>query len=244
MLRNTFGAIVEMARNEARLSTNSSRGIDHLEHVKQLVKRHYQMLAEDFDWEHLQLKRDYDVSRKKMEAGSRFYSFPTAVNPQKIDAMWLKWGNVWRKVDYGIQFANYSGLDPDNGSRADPVLRWDFRDGTGFEVWPVPASDGDAAAPYSNWVGFEGQKAVELYVSDTNRADMDDWLVALHVAAELLAENGQKAASDAKVAAAQRRMKQLKGALANKARFTMGRGMQYGSSRTYPQHPTQLYKHS
>lgn len=244
MLRNTFGQIVEMARNEARLSTNTSRGVDHLDHVQQLVKRHYQMLAEDFDWEHLQLKRDYDIARVQLQAGSRYYSFPSAVNPQKITAMWLKWGNIWRKVDYGIKLSNYSGLDPDNGSRADPVLRWDFRDGTGFEVWPVPASNGDADAPYSNWVAFEGQKQVEQFVSNNNRADIDDHLIALNVAGELLAENGQKAASDAKIAAAQRRMKQMRGGLANKARFSMGRGMLYESSRSYPQHPTQLYKHN
>lgn len=244
MLRNTFGQIVEMARAEARLSSNSSRGIDHLDHVKQLVKRHYTMLAEDHDWEHLQLKRDYDVARVQLQAGSRFYNYPAAVNPQKITTAWLKWGNIWRPIDYGIQFANYSGLDPDNGSRADPVLRWDMRDGDGFEVWPVPASDGDADAPYSNWIGFEGQKAVESYVSDANRADIDDMLIALNVAAEILAENGQQKASEAKLSAANRRLLRLRGNLSNKARFTMGRGMVYGSSRTYPQHPTQLYKHN
>ena len=48
--RATFGSIVEMARSEARLSSNSSRGIDHLDHVKQLVKRIAQSLADDFEW--------------------------------------------------------------------------------------------------------------------------------------------------------------------------------------------------
>lgn len=243
MLRNTFGAIVEMARNEARLSTNSSRGIDHLEHVKQLVRRHYTMLAEDFDWEHLQLKRDYDVSRKRMEAGSRFYDFPAALNPLKITKMWLKWGNVWRPVTHGIDFANYSGLDPDASQRGDPILRWDFRDGTGFEVWPVPASDGDVGAPYSNWVGFEGQKQVEAYVSDSNRADMDDLMLSLFVGGELMIENGQGEGGKAKIAAAERRRVRLRANLSNRQRFTMGRGMVGDDNRTYPQHPTQLYRH-
>ena len=67
------------------------------------------------------------------------------------------------------------------------------RDGDGFEVWPVPASDGDADAPYSNWIGFEGQKAVESYVSDANRADIDvmvDTLVANNVSVLLGNGNG------------------------------------------------------
>jgi len=242
-LRATYRSIVEMARNEARLSSNTSRGIDHLEHIKQLVKRTAITLADDFDWEHLEINRDHDESRVQLQAGSRLYDFPTNLNVQKIGAMWLKWGNIWRKVDYGIDFANYSGLDPDNGSRADPVLRWDFRDHGQFEVWPVPASNGDTGAPYSNWVGFEGQKTATVYVNDTDRCDIDDLLVALNVAGELLAENGQKGASDAKFAAANRRMRQVRGGLSSKVRFTMGRGTLHESSRTYPLHPTQLYKH-
>ena len=135
--------------------------IDHLDHIKQLVKRYYTTLVEDYDWEHLQINRDYDHSRKAVAGRAEVLRLPTGLNAQKIDKMWLKWGNVWRVVDYGIEFANYSGLDPDNGSRADPVLRWDFYSESQFEIWPVPASNGDAGAPYSNWVGFEGQKAVE-----------------------------------------------------------------------------------
>ena len=239
----TFGSIVEMARSEARLSSNSSRGIDHLDHVKQLVKRIAQSLADDFEWEHLNLNRDYNESRVMLQAGQRLYDFPTDLNVQTIGGMWLKWGNIWRRVDYGIDFANYSGLDPDNCARADPVLRWDFRDQSQFEVWPVPASNGDAAAPYSNWVGFEGQKKATVYTQDSDRCDMDDIVVALFTAGELLAENGQKAASDLKMAAGTRRFNQLRGGMSSKVRFTMGRGMVYESGRTYPLHPTQLFKH-
>jgi len=241
-LRQTFGSIVEMARNEARLSTNTSRGVDHLDHVKQLVKRHYTLLAEDFDWEHLSINRDYDESRVQLQAGSRYYNFPAAINIQKIGKMWLKWGIVWREIDYGIQFKDYSMLDPDSDARADPVLKWDRYGDAQFEVWPLPSTNGDAAAPYSNWVGFEGQRAIETYVADTNRADLDDFMIALYVAAELLAENGQKGASDAKIAAATRRRDSLKASMSDKSRFTMGRGMVNGTGRNYPRHPESLYR--
>lgn len=241
-LRQTFGAIVEMARNEARLSTNTSRGTDHLDHVKQLVKRHYTLLAEDYDWEHLNINRDFDDSRVRLQAGSRFYDFPTGINNLKIGKLWLKWGLVWREIDYGIQFKDYSMLDPDSDARADPALKWDRREDTQFEVWPLPSSNGDTGAPYSNWVGFEGQRAVTQFVLDTDRADMDDYMVALFVAAELLAENGQKAASDAKVAAAVRRRDTLKASMSDKSRWTIGRGMVYGTGRNYPRHPEALYR--
>jgi hypothetical protein len=241
-LRQTFGSIVEMARNEARLSSNTSRGADHLDHIQQLVKRHYTMLCEDFDWEHLSVKRDVADCRVKLLAGSRYYDLPTAMNNQKIGKLWVKWGTVWREPDYGITFADYSSLDPDSDNRADPVLKWDRYGNLQFEVWPLPSTNGDAAAPYSGWVGFEGQRAAEAFVSDTNRADLDDFLIALYVAAELLAENGQKGASDAKIGAANSRRNNLRAALSDKSRFTMGRGMVTEAGRAYPRHPEALYR--
>jgi len=122
------------------------------------------------------------------------------------------------------------------------VLKWDRYGNNQFEVWPLPSTNGDAAAPYSNWVGFEGQKAVEAYVADTNRADLDDYLIALYVAAELLAENGQKGASDAKAGAANARRNNLRASMSDKSRFTMGRGMVTEVGRTYPRHPEALYR--
>ena len=241
-LRQTFGSIVEMARNEARLSTNSSRGVDHLDHVKQLVKRHYTVLAEDFDWEHLSVKRDVADCRVQLQAGDRYYDLPTAMNNQKIGKMWVKWGTVWREPDYGITFEDYSSRDPDSNNRDDPVSKWDRYGNLQFEVWPLPATNGDAAAPYSGWVGFEGQRAITQYVSDSDLADMDDFLVALFVAAELLAENGQKGASDAKVSAAVRRRDNLKASMSDKSRWTIGRGMLSGNGRNYPRHPEALYR--
>ena len=58
-----------------------------------------------------------------------------------------------------------------------------------------------------------------------------------------MAENGQKAASDMKLAAAERRRTRLRGNMADRTRVTLGRGVVREHSRTYPRHPYQLYKH-
>lgn len=221
-LRTTFGTVIEMTRAEARLSTNTSRGIDHLEYVKQLIKRHYKTLAEDFDWQHLELKKESGVSRKILQAGSNTYSFPAAVNPLKITRAWVKWGSVWLPVEYGIKHHHYSALDPDQDQRTDPITNWTFYDGDGFEVWPMPASNG--AADDNNEVAFEGQKKVTELTDNDSRLDMDDILVSLMAAAEILAANEQKAAAAVKGEAAMARMGRLRANLGSKTRYVMGHG--------------------
>jgi hypothetical protein len=233
-LRSTFNEVIEAVRNETRLSSNTSRGIDHLDHIKQLIKRHYYTLAEDFDWQHLELKKETGVSRKVLQAGSNTYDFPAAVNPLKITKMWVKHG-TWLEVGYGIKHSHYSASDPDADQRSDPVTNWAYYDGTGFEVWPTPASNGTADA--DGEVAFEGQKLVTTLTSTGSRLDMDDHLVTLMVAAEILAGQDQKVAAAVKAEAAQARLGRLRANLASKTRYVMGRGL-VAESAGMPRHPT------
>ena len=224
-----------MVRNEARLSTTTSRGIDHLDHIKQLIKRHYYALAEDFDWQHLEIKRDSGTSRKLLQAGSQYYDFPTALNVLKISGAWVKWGSGWERVEYGITYADRSVYDADADQRADPIKKWMFYGGTQFEVWPLPASNG--VADGANEVAFEGQKVVERLTSDSSRMDMDDILVSLMVSSEILAANDQETAAKVKAGAAQSRMETLRGNLSSKTRYCMGLGTVSDAGRGYPRHP-------
>jgi hypothetical protein len=235
-LRSTLNEVVEQVRNEARLSTNTSRGIDHLDHIKQLIKRHYYALAEDFDWQHLELKRDTGVSRKVLQAGSRYYDFPTAVNVLKITKAWVKWGSGWEGLEYGITYSDRSSFDPDANQRADPARKWMFYGHNQFEVWPLPSSNG--VADGANEVAFEGQKAVETLTSDSSRLDMDDILVSLLVSAEILAENEQETAAKVKAGAANARMETLRGNLGSKTRYVMNGGTVGEGRRGFPRHPT------
>lgn len=47
--------IVEMVRDEARLSSATSQGIDHLQQIKRLIRRTHIMLADSYEWAHLKL---------------------------------------------------------------------------------------------------------------------------------------------------------------------------------------------
>lgn len=233
-LRTTFGSVIEMVRNECGISSNTSRGIDHLDHIKQLIKRHYKTLAEDHDWQHLQIKRDSDVSRKVLQAGSRYYDWPAALNPLKIESAWVKWGSVWLPVSYGITYNDRSAFDPDADQRSDPITNWSFYSDSQFEVWPVPASNGSANG--GNEIAFQGQKKVEELTEDASCLDMDDILVSLMVSTEILAEQKKAESAQVKGSAAMARLDRLKGNLGSKTRYVMGMG-RVGDNSGRPRHP-------
>ena len=232
-LRNTLTEVVEFVRQEARLSTNSSRGTDNLENIERLIKRHYTTLAEDFDWQHLVLKRNDSAARKVLSAGQRIYSFPASVNVLKIERAWVKHSGLWKPLEYGIGPDQFNAYDSDDDERTDPVERWAFHDDDEFEVWPLPATNG--AANGDGEIAFEGQRAIETLSSNSSRLDMDGIMVSLFVAAEILAGNGQKAAAEIKAAAAAARRDRMKMSLGDKSKWTMGAG-QPGMTRR-PRHP-------
>lgn len=234
-LRTTFGEVIEMVRNEARLSTNTSRGIDHLDHIKQVITRNYKTLPEDYDWRHLELKRDSSVSRKILQAGSRYYDYPTAVNPQKVTRAWVKWGSTWLPVAYGISYEDRSAFDSDDDQRADPIQRWMAYGEAQFEVHPLPASNG--AADGDNEIAFEGQKKVTELTTTSSRLDMDDMLVVLMSAAEILAGNGQKDAAQVKGGLATARLDMLRRNTGSSTRYVMGMGRVSDAAYSWPRHP-------
>jgi hypothetical protein len=228
-LRKTLNELVESLRKECRLSSNTSRGIDDRDFLEELLRRHYYQLAEEHDWEHLQIKRDASISRKSVAAGQRHYDFPTALNVQKIEKAWVLFSGTWRELEYGINFPEYTAQDPEEDQRADPVLAWDFYGGTQFEVWPLPASNHSADAPYQ--VAFQGQKTVEQLTQTTSRADLDDMLIVLAAAAEVLAGNDNEKVAALKREAFARRLDTVRGGLSSKTRIRVGMGRVGGERR-------------
>lgn len=216
MLRNTFGEIVEMVRDEARLSTNTSRGIDFLNTIKRKVRTHYTCLAEDYAWPHLRVRRGDADATKVLAAGQRYYDLPTKLNPQFIDGAWILYGSTWCRIEYGIGNEHYSYMDSDSDQRVDPVERWALYSNDSlnqFEVWPIPASDGQKIA-------FEGMRTITPYVEDSDRCDIDDMALAFHVAAEVCMDEERRKILAAR---AQSRLDQLMmNARGSQSRTVMG----------------------
>lgn len=222
-LHTTRGQLVEMLRDEAGISSASSRGMDNLAKLHRLISRIYETLVDDFDWTFLRV--DNDAATKVLEAGQRFYDFPVAMDFGTVVSADHFYGNVWVPLDYGITPADYTAMNPETNQRADPLRKWRTYSDTQFEVWPLPASTG-------NLVRFRGRRKAQRLVDDDSRADMDDQLIVLYAAAEILAKSNQKDA-ELKLAAANKRLLQLRRNASDKTRVRVGMG-ERESERGWP----------
>lgn len=172
----TFGQVVLAARQEAGHATHASPGRNVADLMEQTVRRTYERLHQDHDWPHLLIHRDIP-----MEAGHRFYSFPTALDPDRIgQALVLEnQGTHWRPVEYGIGPAHWNAFNPERDERTDPVRAWQrYEDGM-VEVWPTPLTA-------HGTLRLEGLPYPNTLNSDNDIVDLDSNLIALYAAGEVL----------------------------------------------------------
>jgi hypothetical protein len=92
-------------------------------------------------------------------------------------------------LPFGIGSAEYSTLDSENDVRSDPVLKWDMRDGNQFEVWPLPGTNATAT---DGIVRFWGIRNLKPVLQDADIFELDDDMIVLYAAAELLLSRDQK----------------------------------------------------
>jgi hypothetical protein len=208
--KTTFSELIEQVRAEARISTAVSQGQANENYLKQLIKRYYDHLYDEYDWPFKRILKS--EARVTILAGSRYYDYPPNLDLERIFKLYVQQGNQWIEVPRNIGPEQYNVHDSDNNSRADPVLRWDVYSDTQFEVWPLPASAGT--------VWFDGIKRKTPLIANTDRCDLDDTMLVLFVASEVLAATNQKD-SQIKLNAAQARLIQLKGKMsANRPDFS------------------------
>src|SRR5574343_539048 len=201
MRGTSFLQIVTDLRAELRRSTSMAVGVVDLDNLKSVVNRVYEMLWLEYDWPHL--RRVFP--KVTLQAGERYYDFPEDLDLERIERVAVWWGNIPHLVQRGISFEDYAGFNSALGYQSEPMLRWDVRDvdgATQFEVWPLPNSNAQE-------VEFIGIRSISKLVDDADLCLLDDHLVVLFAAAELLA--AQKAAdAQAKMQAAQAYFTKLK----------------------------------
>ena len=199
MRGQTFGKVVQMAREEAGQSSNAAVGRNVTDIFEQFVRRTYERLHQDFDWLHL-FRRDDKI----LEAGKRFYGFPDELDPDRLAGVYVleEKGFHWREVTYGVGPAEWNRYDPRQDERSDPVRAWE-RTGQGFiEVWPLPESP--------QTLRFEGMPVPSPLAQRQDVVDLDANLVALFAAGEWLAKQGAND-TQMKLQQAQQLYERLKG---------------------------------
>lgn len=212
MARGTqLSALVDALRAEIGASTNVAMGVNALPQLKQLLNRTQQRLWEDFDWSFAFIERDEPLAN-----GQRYYAFDNEIDFNRIVSAHVKYSSTWRPLEYGIGAEQYNSSDPEEGEKEDPPTRWRHYEGNQFEVWPMPASDECV-------LRFKAIKKLPKMVSDSDVALLDDNLIVLFAAAELLAKAKAEDAQ-AKLQAAQQLYGKLKGQGVKTDVFTLGGG--------------------
>lgn len=213
MSRNvTLNELTRQVRAEARLSTSTSRGLDDIENIQQMIRRVQETLYDDYDWPFMRV--DKEDATKVLQAGQRYYDFPTTMNMERAFSLWTNSTSVWTKLPQGISLQDYSEQNSDENNRSDPALKWDIINETQYEIWPLPASNGGL-------VRFDGVKKLTPMVTTEDRADLDDRMIVLFVAAEILTANKQPDAQ-LKLQLAQARRAKMQGRLISQKRLVMG----------------------
>lgn len=190
MARGTqFIKLIEMLRGELARATSVAVGVDDAAGLKIKLRARQELLYDEYDWPFLR-----ERFKKPLEWSERYYDMPDGLNLERIEESHVYFGNLPRKIERGILEEDYAYFNSDNGIVADPVLKWDVRfTGTNpqIEVWPVPASNNQ----YLIWRGIRNLRPL---IADSDVADLDDQLIVLLTAAEIMEKEASPSAGTLK----------------------------------------------
>lgn len=193
--------LVDQVRYEVRDAAEPALGSGSTERIKHMLRRTQQRLYDEYDWPMFRV-----MPVTVLNVGQRYYDMPADLNLERVEAVRVYDGSVYNPITRGIGYSQYSVHDSDADERSSPPARWDVR-WTGsaeqIEVWPIPSD-----SIYSlRWTGL---RPLRPLVADADVADLDDQVLTMYVAAEILAAFGAKDAQ-AKAELANQRLQVLKG---------------------------------
>lgn len=196
MRRKQFSQLIYDLRAELGRSVDPATGVSDLPSLKQTLQRNYETIYDSYDWPHLTV-----TAAVTLNAGQRYYDFPATIDYDKVDDIRLFWNALPVNIDRGISLDDMGIYDSEADQRMDPPLKWDVRYEANkevMEIWPIPAGAGSS-------IRFKGKKKFAQLVDDADVCLIDDKVVVLASAVELLPEKSRQA-MQAKLAAAQARL--------------------------------------
>ncbi len=190
MRNKTLEELIEDVRLEAGRSSKVNLGISERPAIIQRINRVYEKVYADHDWPHLKIERY--ISAQALE---RYYDPPDDMDFERILRMEVRWGNQWRPLCRGITRDHMDVLDSRvNTNREDPIRNWQIvlpegEDKEQLEFWPLAATNG-----VEN-IFFEGIKKFKKLVNDSDRCLLDNNVIALLTAGEMLAKGNKQDAA-------------------------------------------------
>lgn len=219
--RKTLEDILSQLNNETGQIDTPSYGVGARNSLVNLINRVQETLWDDHDWPFLEIKKTI-----QLQAGQRYYDIPSEMATDRIKNVQVKYAGTWHPVKFGIEQSELFAIhDSDIDQRFDPAARWDHYYDTGtdteqLEVWPIPASNYDSST-YNGSLLITGTKKLGTLEADSDRADLDDRLIVLFAAAEVLARDRTDDAQ-VKLQKAQERYAALKSNTGQKKQFSLG----------------------
>ena len=217
-------SLIAQLRAETGRTQTVSVGIDEVENLKEMLRRVQEQLYDEYDWPHLRVQKTVALA-----AGQRYYDLPTGLNFDRIEDVRLEYNDVYQGIDRGIELEDYSIFNSNASTpeRSSPSLKWDIRY-TGsteqIEVWPIPNDN-------IQTLYFLGTQSLSDLIQESDRADLDDRLIVLYAAAEVLARQESKDAQ-AKLEQANNRLATLrKNSIKKAPMIQMGLGRVRGTDR-------------
>lgn len=200
MRGRTFAQLIEAVRLETGRSASTTLGQNEEPAIKQRINRVYEWFWFEYNWNHLKIM-DGDVATS---AGVFKINPPATIDLERLEKVASRYGDIWHPMERGIATELYNALDSENDERSEPVERYDIQwTGSAPQVvlWPRPSVD--------TTIRFQGYKAFARLVNTSDVCLLDDVLIYLHVAAELLAK-AEDPGAEAVARAARRRFNVLK----------------------------------
>lgn len=188
MLGTTLAKVTLILKSE--LGASLSVGTADDQRFYQMIETQQEWFASMYDWN--VLRDTWDASITPGLAG-RFPTLPAtdyngmtvAINFDRPVNVFVKYSDNWRPVSHGIGIEEMNVFDSDQSEAQDPVQKWQFKQGdmTKFEVWPLGVA--------TQTVRFQGQRKLSTLrsagsFSTSLTLDLDDRLVALSIAVDLL----------------------------------------------------------
>ncbi|MBL4766288.1 MAG: hypothetical protein JKY94_00945 [Rhodobacteraceae bacterium] len=193
-------------RKKLRLETGGVASETQAKAVKDahnnLLDRVQEWLHDDHDWPQLVTRTDI-----ALVAGTKLYTISSPISIQGIRSIHTKYAGTWAPLLSGISPEHYAVYDSDEDQRHTPATRYRQHSATEIEVWPIPSTAG-VVATKENYLRVEAVLDYVPITEDAHPCLLDDQLIVLYAAAEIL---GRKKDPDA----------QNKLALARKRRLTL-----------------------
>lgn len=204
----TLESILTKVRAKARLSLLPAANTQARDGQVIRIQQVQQRLWDGYNWPHMRIEHTLPL-----QAGQYLYDLPETdaytLSMDRVEYVAVRDGGEWVRLCADITDANYTIHETQLDERAWPVRNWRASPNDEIEVWPIPDQNADATT-LEGYLKVVAIRNLDPLVEDSDRADLDDELIALLAAAEILQANG---AADAKVmmAEAERRYQRLTG---------------------------------